>query len=298
MKVFNEVSEINNLALALGCFDGVHIGHKAVISSAVNYAREMGTKSAVITFSKNPLELFSSQEFKYIVTKDDRREHIEDLGVDYLFELNFTREMSKLSGQEYLENILIKNFKPISISTGFNHTFGANKSGNAKLLRDMQLKFHYKYFNIPAQKIDNEIVSSTLIKQLIIDGNIKRINTLLGYNYSISGKVIAGSQIGRKIGFPTANIEYPPKLITLPYGVYSTIVTIEGNNYPSITNFGRKPTICENCTPIVEVHILNFDKNIYNKNIKLSFIKKIRDEIKFNSIDELTLQIKRDITKC
>ena len=300
MEIFENIVKIDNLALALGFFDGAHKGHQAVILSAVNYANENNKKSAVITFNQNPLEFFSKQKIQRIITNEDRRAKIQALGIDYIFELDFNEKFSKLSGIEYLRDILVKNFKPISISTGFNHNFGANKSGDAKLLEDMQTEFNYKYFNTPAEKLDGEIISSTLIREYLLNGNVPKANSMLGYNYSISGTVITGQQLGQKIGFPTANVEYPKELIELPYGVYSTIITIEGDSkeYPSITNFGKKPTVCKNCVPTIEVNIFNFDKNIYNKKIKISFVKKIRDEQKFNSIEELKTKIKEDITKC
>lgn len=300
MEILENLHSIKNLSLALGYFDGVHKGHQKVIKSAVNYAKENNTKSAVITFKKNPLELFYDEDFKYIITKEFKHQKIEELGIDYLFELDFNNEMSKITGKNYLKDILIKYFSPISISTGFNHTFGANKSGNTDLLERMQKEFNYKYFKIDAEKLNDEIISSTAIKKSLINGDILKANSMLGYDYTISGEVIEGNKIGRTMGFPTANICYPTELVKPPYGAYSTNTKVESDNntYNSITNFGKKPTVCNNCKEVVEVNIFNFDKNIYNRKITVSFLKKIRNEKKFSSIEELKQQIKEDISKC
>lgn len=294
MEIFNNLTKLNNISLALGFFDGVHIGHQAVINSAVQQAKKYNTKSAVITFKKNPAEMFSQECVSYISTTTKRQELIKKLGIDYLFELDFTEELANITGEKYIENILVEYFNPIAISTGFNHTFGKNKSGNPQLLTQYQEKCNYTYNQIEAQKIDGRIVSSTIIKELLRNGDILTANNLLGHRFSISGKVIEGKHIGKNIGYPTANIEYPQKLIQLPFGVYATKI----NGQKAITNVGIRPTICKECNPNIESYILNFDKNIYNTNIEVEFISKIRDEKKFESIEDLKIQIKKDISKC
>ena len=161
------------------------------------------------------------------------------------------------------------------------------------MLEAKQTEYNYKYYQVPPQKIDDEIISSTTIKQLLEVGNIEKANKMLGYEFSIKGKVIHGNHIGRTIGFPTANTEYPKSIVKIPYGVYCTKVDYKY----SVTNYGEKPTIGQN-KPIVETHILKFDKDIYNTYINIDFIKKIRNEKKFNSLDELKLQINKDTETC
>ena len=296
MQIFTELNKNPNLSLALGYFDGVHLGHQKVIGSAVNYARKNGNKSAVITFKDHPCCFFYGVCPKYILTREDRLKHLESLGVDYVYILDFDTKLCMLSADEYLKNILIDNFSPKSISTGFNHYFGAKKSGGVDLLTEKQSVYGYKYFEIPPQKILNDTISSTVIRTALSKGQIKNANEMLGYNFTISGNVIKGQQLGRKIGFRTANLLYPPELIDLPFGVYSVIVTYEGKKYKGITNFGIRPTVSNTKQCSLETHILDFDKDIYGDEIIVEFLKMIRSEKKFASVEDLKNQIILDIS--
>lgn len=289
MQIFTELTKNPNLSIALGYFDGVHLGHQAVIKNAVDFARKNGEKSAVITFSDHPCCYFWGVCPKYILTRKEREEKIAELGVDYLYELDF-ESISGLTAEDYLKNILVKYFTPSSISTGWNHNFGYKKSGNVKFLAMNSKKFDYSYYELPAQKKENEIISSTAIRKLLSSGKIEKANTMLGYKFLISGEVIKGNQIGRTIGFKTANLIYPPELIDLPFGVYS----VETEYGKGIANFGTRPTVNGKGT-LLEVHILDFDNNIYGKNITVKFNKMIRAEQKFPSLDALKNQIISDI---
>lgn len=289
MQKFSELNQKQNLAIALGYFDGVHIGHRAVIKSTVDFAKKNNTKSAVITFSDHPYCYFKGVCPKYILTREEREKRIASLGIDYLYELNF-EDFALLTAKEYLNNILINHFHPISISTGWNHNFGKNKSGNVNFLEEQARNYNYKYFKIPPQKINNEIISSTEIRKLLSEGNIEKANLMLGQNFSIEGEIVKGNQIGRTIGFRTANLVYPPELIELPYGVYAVDTTYG----KGIANFGIRPTINGSHTSL-EAHILNFEKDIYGEIINVNFNKMIRTEKKFPSLDALKKQINLDI---
>ena len=289
MQIYTELNKNSNLSLALGYFDGVHLGHQAVIRQAVNFAKENNTKSAVITFKDHPCCYFYGVCPKYILTRKEREKQIEKLGVDYLYELDF-ESISGLTADEYLKNILIKYFTPSAISTGYNHNFGYKKSGGVKYLAQEARKFDYKYFEMPPQKINCELISSTAIRNLLSKGQIEKANSMLGYKFKISGTIIRGKQIGRTIGFKTANLIYPHELIDLPFGVYS-VNTEYGKG---IANFGIRPTVNGEGT-LLEVHILDFDEDIYDKNITVEFNKMIRTEKKFPSLDELKNQIQKDI---
>lgn len=289
MQIFSELNKNPNLSLALGYFDGVHLGHQAVIKNAVDFAHQNGNKSAVITFSDHPCCYFWGVCPKYILTRKEREEKIAELGVDYLYEIDF-ESISGLTAEDYLKNILVKHFTPSSISTGWNHNFGYKKSGNVKFLAQHAKKFDYKYFELPPQKKDNEIISSTSIRKLLSTGKIEKANSMLGYNFLISGEVITGNRIGRTIGFKTANLLYPPELIDLPFGVYS----VDTQFGKGIANFGTRPTVDGKGT-LLEVHILDFDKDIYGQNLTVKFNKMIRTEKKFPSLDALKTQIKLDI---
>ena len=292
MQIFTSLNENKNLSIALGYFDGVHLGHRAVINSAVNFAKENNLKSAVITFKDHPCCFFYGVCPKYILTREQRREKLASSGIDYLYELDFDEKLSSLSAQEYLENILVKYFTPKSISTGFNHHFGAQKSGTPEFLRNNSKKYGYEYFEIPPQKIDNEIVSSTAIRNYLQNGQIEKANKMLKDNFAITGIVVEGQKLGRKLGFKTANLIYPPELIDLPFGVYET-----NTQYgKGITNFGIRPTVSSTQKPVAETHILNFAKDIYGEKINVEFVRMLRKEQKFNSVDELKQQIAKDIS--
>lgn len=296
MKVISEISEqYKDLALALGFFDGVHIGHRRVITSAVDFAREKGVCSAVVTFKEHPQVLLKGVSPQYILTVEQRREKLEALGVDYCFELDFS-QLSAMSAQQYLQDFLIRKFSPIFISSGFNHYFGAGKSGSPELLAKNAEIFRYKYLECQPVKIGEEIVSSSIIRKLLLNGDVKNANLMLEDTFKISGVVQKGAGLGKKIGFKTANLVYPDKLVCLPFGVFSVVVQIGSQRYRGVANFGVKPTFEDLvCSPVLEVHIIDFNDDVYGQNIVVEFVDFIRAEKKFVSIEGLISQIKSDI---
>ena len=296
MEILTELNENKNLALALGYFDGVHKGHQAVIKSAVDYAKSQNKKSAVLTFKDHPCCFLWGVCPKYILTREERRSHIEQLGVDYLYELDFEK-ISKMTAEEYLEDV-IKKVSPISVSTGFNHRFGANKSGDYNLLKKYSRLYNFEYFMIEPAKYNGITISSTSIRSLLSNGSIRVANNELGYEFSIEGKVVEGQKLGRQLGYRTANIIYPSELIDLPFGVYATSVKVGNKYYKAITNFGIRPTVSSSNTCVIEAHILNFDKDIYGKTIRVKFFDMLRKEQKFSSLDALKCQIAKDIELC
>lgn len=292
MEILTKLSKYpTGVVLILGFFDGVHLGHKAVISQAVTFAQKNNTKTVLITFKSSPKEYFTN-EAEYIMLRDNAYDLIENFGVDYLLELDFG-SIVNLSAEEYLENFLIEKFKPISITTGFNHTFGKNKKGTPEFLSINAERLGYKYFYVEPIVFNDKIVSSTLIKEYLRQGLVDKANELLNSNFRLCSTVIKGNALGRKLGFPTANLLYPNKIVKLPYGVYKVIA----NGIPSILNWGVKPTV-DGKTPILEVYLINFEDNLYDKELEIEFIKKIRDEKKFNSLEELQVQIKKDVEEC
>lgn len=296
MQIFTELNKNPELSLALGYFDGVHKGHQKVIRTAVEFARQNGNKSAVITFKDHPCCFFRGVCPKYILTREDRLKHLEALGIDYVYILDFDARLCMLSAEDYLKNILIDNFSPKSISTGFNHYFGSKKSGGVDLLTKMQNIYGYEYFEIPTQKAGDDTISSTAIREALSKGQIQNANEMLGYNFTIKGKVVKGQQLGRKIGFRTANLVYPCELIDLPFGVYSVNVRYGELIYKGISNFGIRPTVSNSKQCSLETHILDFDKDIYGEEISVEFLKMIRAERKFTSLSELKAQIGEDIS--
>lgn len=295
MQVLKNLEYIPNLSIALGFFDGVHLGHKKVISSAVYYAKKNNLKSAVITFSQHPFCVLKNIKPQYILSRNDSYKMIETFGVDYIFELDFS-QFKNMTAEEYLSDVLIKYFKPVVIFTGYNHSFGTNRQGCAEFLKQYEQKFSYKYFSIDAQTYNDKVISSTAVRTAIKNGKFELANSMLGYDFSVSGIVVEGQKLGHTIGFPTININYPENIVQPVYGVYETSVKIDNKTYKGIANFGVKPTVSGLDKPLLEVHILDFDENIYNRYVEVAFKKLVRPEIKFSSLTDLRNQIIVDIS--
>lgn len=295
MQIFHTINKQTDLSLCLGFFDGIHQGHQIVIKNTVNFAKQNGTKSALITFSEHPLCLLHGYDVKYITTEDEKLALIEKLGIDYVYILDFDRELAQKSAYDYLKDVLIKNFRPKAITTGFNHYFGMKKQGNSEFLYNHQKEFGYKYFEIPPITYNNMVVSSTIIKDCLTNGDILTANQLLNHNFSFKSVVQEGQKIGRTINFPTINLEYPINMIKIPYGVYNVNVFVDDKKYKAIANWGLKPTVNNTTTPTFEAHLLDFSQDIYGKPVKVEIIDFIRNEIKFLSVKELKKQIEKDI---
>lgn len=293
MHIFNELTYINNSSLALGFFDGLHLAHKIILKNAINIAKKYSTNSTVIIFKEHPLNTLSENNIPQILTLDEKLTILSKIGIDNVVLLNF-EEFATIKAQNYIENVLIKYFSPIAITTGFNHYFGFNKEGNTKLLFDNSQKFNYNYFEVPPFVINDSLVSCSAIRNKIKIGDFIGANQMLGYNFFIEGKVVQGDKIARTLGFPSANICYSDEKIRPSFGVYYVKVTVNGKIYNGILNYGIAPTIDNEQNIKTEVHILDFNSDIYGENIKISFIKKIREQHKFENKDKLIAQIIRD----
>lgn len=295
MEIVRELKIIPNLSLALGFFDGLHLGHQAVIGNAVSFARQNGIKSAVVTFSNHPFcYLRGGKAPKYILTNSDKYKMLEKLGVDYVVELEFD-EIKSLTAQDYVENVLVKYFSPQFITSGLHHHFGSCRSGNSELLTKLKSRYDYEYKPVHEILQNGVKISSTSIRNFIENGEIKLAENMLGRKFSIFGEVQHGKQKGRIIGFPTANIFYPDGIIQPPHGVYDVNVLINDKKYRGISNFGTCPTVTMGEVITFETHLLDFNADLYGKEIRVEFNKKIRDEKNFSSIEELKHQIQLDI---
>lgn len=297
MKIFNSLEEVRDIqptVIALGNFDGVHRGHQEIINRTVKSAEAGGLKSAVFTFSNHTRTLLEDEPVvKNINYPEEKAAIIESLGVDYLFNIPFTQEILQMPPEAFIDEILVKIFKIREAYCGFNYHFGFKAEGTPELLMREGFK---KGFGIHVQEpfeIDGTVVSSTYIRQLIEDGRMEECAKFMGRLYSIGGEVVVGNKLGRTIGFPTSNIMIDDTMASPSNGVYITYCSYNGVKYPSITNVGVKPTI-GTYNKNVETHIFNFDRELYGKNIKVEFIKKTRPEMKFNSVEELSNQIKND----
>ena len=295
MKVISGLTHLHGLSLALGFFDGVHLGHAVVIKNAVKFAKENNTQSGVILFRSHPREFFSSKSFEHIIKFNDKITMLNRLGVDYVFVLDFDADIAKMSANDYLEKILLPYFQPTAITTGFNHTFGAGAEGTPTKLAQYAKDFNFKYFQIPPITTHDSMISSSVIRNAIKGSDFEVAKSLLGYSFYIKSPVIHGRKIGRTINFPTANLIYPEEIVKIENGVYYVIVNTNSNSYKGVMNYGLRPTIDKKeLIPVPEVHLLDFSGNLYGHIIKVSLIAKIRDEKPFNSLEELKTQIEKD----
>lgn len=297
MKYFENIEDIKDVSeavVALGNFDGVHLGHQALIAKTVEISKEMGIKSAVFTFSNHPKNMLPmAKSVKSIIYNDEKRGIMEDLGVDYMYNLPFTQEIMTMSPRYFVEKLLVRKLLMKVGVCGFNFHFGYRGEGNPKILEYLGRELNYKVCEMKPVEIEGNVVSSSLIRTLIASGRVDRCKTYMGRNYEIGGEVVVGNRLGRKLGFPTSNLVIDESMVTPPNGVYVTLCDYDGKKYPSVTNVGNKPTIGE-YSKNVETHIFNFDKELYGKKIIVEFLEKTRDEVKFDSLEELSEQILRD----
>ena len=299
MKLYRSLKKINTLknsVVSIGMFDGVHLGHASVINRVIAIAKEKNIKSIIITFSNSPVSYFSKDNIDLqITTSKEKIELFRKTQLDYLFVIEFNDYIANLIPSTFMNDILISLFKVSYMVFGYDNHFGKNREGTFKYItknfKDIKAEL------IIASKKDRITISSTRIKEEIVNGNIINANKLLGHPYNISGKVVKGMQLGRKLGFPTANITYDNNEKILPKnGVYYTVTIIKEKKYISITNIGIKPSVQESNCISIETHILDFNQSIYGQNITIVFIDRIRNEIKFNHINDLIDQITKDVS--
>ncbi|MCQ2547852.1 MAG: bifunctional riboflavin kinase/FAD synthetase [Clostridia bacterium] len=297
MIIFDSLDKVENLEksiVALGNFDGVHLGHQALIRKAKAIADENGYKVAVFTFSNHPKNFMKGVDnVKNIIYQDEKAGLLEDLGVDYLVNIEFNEEIMTMPAKDFVEKLLFQKLNAGGLVCGFNYRFGHMAKGDTKFLQEKCDELGIILEVISPVEIDDAVVSSTLIRGLIKAGEMEDVKAFLGRNYDIEGEVVVGNKLGKSIGFPTSNITLDEEMVSPPNGVYITYCIYNGRMYPSITNVGVKPTIGE-FKKNMETHIFNFDRELYGKKIRIVFIKKTRDEVKFSRIDELVEQIRKD----
>ena len=282
------------LSIALGSFDGVHLGHRKLIDILLKKSKQHNTKSAVYTFSNHPRRILLPGQPLYQITDiEQRAEIMEQLGIDILFQEDFTNVMG-ISAENFVKDILVDKFKVKSVVVGYNYRFGFKGEGDAETLKYYGAIYGFDVEIVPAVIINGHAVSSSLIRHTIRSGNVEIVPEYLGRVHSIRGIVEKGKQNGVKIGFPTANLVYD-KSFTIPHrGIYSTSTKVGDKIYKSVTNIGDNPTF-EGEKLMIETHILDFDNNIYSNKIEVFFLNRIRDEIKFENVELLIAQIKKDI---
>ena len=289
-----EQGDKKETVVTIGNFDGIHIGHKKLITITKKYALDENLKSVVITFSPHPLEIVKNKSpFFYIFSEEEKDMEIKKENVDYFIKYPFTKDFSNVSPEDFV-NILIEKLNCKILVVGEDYCFGKNRTGNVNVLKKICEEKGIKVIKISNIVIDGERVSSSIIRECLNNRNIKKANLLLNKPYYIFGKVVEGNKLGRTIGFPTANIIPPKNELLQPDGVYITKTKYNNRIYDSITNIGKNPTV-NNIDRTIETYIFDFNQNLYNQNIKVCFYDWIRGVKKFNGIGELKGQIAKDI---
>ena len=280
-------------SIALGFFDGVHIAHQKIISLAVDYARENNLSPIALSFDASPMELLSLDKVKYLTTNAEKKQLIASLGADTSF-LTLSKELLSMDAEAFVKDILVKTYNIKYAVCGYNYRFGKNGKGDTEFLKSMGEKYGFDVCICECETLHGENISSSRIRELISKGDISVANELLGRNFSLRGKVCKGKKLGRTLGFPTANVFFDKSTVIPKNGVYKTTVNIGTNKYTAITNTGINPTVGGEELR-TETYIPEFDGNIYGQELLIEFIDFIRSEKKFENIDELKLQIEKDV---
>ena len=282
--------------VALGNFDGIHVGHQNLIKAMVDMAKSLNLRPSLLLFKQHTKAILSRNPPKHITNIDQKIRIAEDLGIELVYTIDFDEKTMKLSPDEFVEKILIQKMKTKLIVVGYDYRFGYKAKGDASYLKELSNKFNFKLKIIDQIKNKGNTVSSSYIRDLIQEGKFREVENQLSRPYSILGKVIKGENRGNKLGFPTANIELIDDYVLPKTGVYKTYTKVDGKIYKSATNIGYNPTFNkENKTLKIETYILDFKENIYGETIEIYFKKHIRDDIKFNNIKNLIEQMKLDI---
>ncbi|NPV25974.1 MAG: bifunctional riboflavin kinase/FAD synthetase [Firmicutes bacterium] len=302
MKVVQDPQEIGksyeNVMVALGNFDGVHLGHQRLIRDMIQEARQAKGAAVVVTFHPHPLKVLQPDKAPRLLTTLERKiELIRGLEADVLLLVPFTLELARLSPHTFVQDILYDRLQVRKVFVGFNFNFGYRGAGNPELLRTMGGQLGFDVEVLPPITVEGTIVSSTEIRQALELGDILRARTFLGYWPIVEGKVISGDQRGRQIGFPTANVAIDQELMLPGRGVYVAKVKVRGKWYVGVVNIGTKPTFTNLEVWTIEAHLLDFCQTIYGERIELHLLQKLRDECKFNSVNDLVEQIKLDIAE-
>jgi len=302
VKIFNSTKEFNAVEktsiVTIGTFDGVHIGHKEIIKSLVKNAHSNEDKSVILTFYPHPrLILQQGIDLKLITTLQEKISLLEKTGLDYLIIEPFTKEFSRLTALDFVRDILVRELKMKKLVIGYDHHFGRNREGNFEQLQEYGKVYGFEVEEIPAQDIQNISVSSTKIRKALEEGNIEKANIYLGYEFMITGRVIHGRGLGTKWNYPTINIQLEEKYKLIPKaGVYIVKTILNNMNVFGIMNIGFRPTVGGKHQTI-EVHLLDYNADLYGANIQVQLSYRLRDEQKFSSVDKLITQIKQDEKK-
>ncbi len=300
MQVFWDINQIEpqvNTALSLGTFDGVHRGHQSIIRELQARAETIGAVATLVTLEPHPRLVLSNEDsptLGLLTTIEEKIEVLSQLGLERLVVANFSHAFAALSPAEFVSDVLVKKLRMKQIIIGHDHAFGRNRAGNIDLLQDLKDRYDFQVSVVEPIRVGKHVVSSTEIRNLLLDGQVESAAKLLGRFYNLRGQVVKGDGRGRQLGYPTANIRPFSRYKLIPkVGIYATRITVGKKSYNSATYVGRRPTF-NLSEKVIEVHLLDFDGELYGQEVELAFIRFIREDAKFDSISDLVTQIEED----
>ena len=302
MKIINnniQARNIKNAVVTIGTFDGVHLGHQAIFKEMHRLAKEIDGETVVVTFHPHPRQVLSigTEKLRFICSQEEKLQKFEEFGIDNVVIIPFTKEFAGTPSDEFIKTYIIDRIHPSIIVVGYDHHFGKNRMGDFEMLSRLGEQYGFRTVQVEAKDVNEVAVSSTKIRNFLWAGNVKAANELLGYPYSVTGTVVLGNQIGRTLGFPTANLDIPSEFLMINNpGVYACQTVIDGKLYNAMANTGFRPTIGDRAEGdfIIEVNIFDFDGDLYGQTLKVWFIDRIRDEEKFSGLEALKAQLQRD----
>jgi len=284
--------------VTMGSFDGVHLGHRKILERVVEYAHHEQAESVLITFDQHPRKVLATSKngsnVKLLTTPEERRDIFTQIGIDHLVCLSFNQELAAMEPEEFIREMFVNHLNAVHVITGYGHRFGKGGRGDHALLEQESLKYHFTTEMIPMQDVEQNMISSTLIRTFLADGAVDQAAKYLGYTYPLTGHVVHGEKKGHQLGFPTANIEpsHPEKLIPAD-GVYAVKVSVKGIWYQGMLNIGLRPTL-NGSHKTIEVHLFDFDSTVYGDQITITFEHRIRAEQRFASVELLRQQLFHD----
>lgn len=304
MEIFYGIEEFAKhckcaTCVAVGTFDGLHLGHRLIVEKLVDTAKVHNLKSVILTFNPHPRKvLFPERGLNLILSPEEKVEVLSTTGIDYLIVHQFDKKFASIKSDAFMRDVLVGKLGMKYLVSGFNNHFGCDRMGDNVTLNSYGKSFGFDISRIDAAQLNGISASSTLVRNALIDGDVQKAAEILGYSFYISGKVVHGKKIGTKIGFPTANVmrDCNDKIIPKD-GVYAAGIQVRGNLYSSVVNIGENPTVSDRGVTTIEAYIIDFEGDIYGEDVRVFFYRRIRDQRKFNSLNELTEAIKRDIVE-
>lgn len=299
MQVYHDIEQfkpIANAVVTIGTFDGVHIGHQKILARLKETAASIGGETVILTFFPHPRMILhpEDQNLKLITTMDEKAELLEKAGIDHLIITPFTRDFSNLSAGDYIKNILIEKIGTKRIVVGYDHRFGKDRQGGLQQLLELGPELGFEVEEIPEQDVNAIAVSSTQVRRAILAGEVTLAHEFLGYPFMVTGKVVRGDQLGRTLGYPTANLFVEETYKLLPAdGIYASQVTVGNRKFSGMSYIGHRPTI-NGMTRNIEINIFDFDEDIYGEIIRIHFLHFLRGDEKFSSLEDLKVQLKKD----